>query len=1199
MASEFLFAIKALICDIGRMVIYPLLTRQNLGSASWFIWMILAVNIIGNPGSHAADNPESEEVYFIKQITPGRAAGDSRQAGFTLMPASLTGIDSRNDLSPSAAEQNRILENGSGVAAGDVDGDGRCDLVMASIMGPNRLYMNQGQWHFQESPLNGDAACKHQASTGVLLADVEGDGDLDMLVNGIGTGTRLFLNDGDGVFSEKKDTGLAQDGGPMSMAMADADGDGDLDLYVAHYREDTWKDLPPGIRPRVIQKKGIPYAIPEERFVAIDLGQGNKPGIIEVGEPDCFYFNNGDGSFVLQEWLGGRFRDADGAVLKKVPRHWGLSVMFRDINGDRWPDLIVCNDFAHGADQVWINRDGHVFVRLSNADMRQSSWSSMAVDVADINRDGHDDFFVVEMLSRRHARRMTQRANYETGLEIPSIALSEIRPQAQRNTLFLRRDDGSYAEIARMAGLAASEWSWATVFLDVDLDGYEDILVANGNNHDLLDGDTTIAAMIAMRSAPRGQLPRTLLMYPALPTANLAFRNRGDLTFEDLSQEWHFDALGISQGMCLADLDGDADLDVVINNLQDSPSLYRNDATRPRIAVRLKGPPKNRQAIGARVRIISRHDGGLHPQSQVMLSGGRYLSSDESLRTFATPLDGQKRYMEVKWPSGQITRIEDIQQNAIYEVYHPVREKPTSVVSSLVSSEGALFEALPASALPVAHLETSMKSGGMLQPLLPRYFGRSGPSLLVEDVDGNGTGDLILGHGQGVGVHVVLRGKHGELEPTYQVLSETSDGDQTDMVCWKGVDGQLRLAVAISNMSRISAAGPDAAKSQSAVHIYKVVRGQLTHVQALPGQTALPGCLELLDYDGDGDMDLFVGGRMNAGRYPAPAISRLYRNHQDYFRLDLSQSRDWFSMGLVTDAHAIDLDLDGDPDLMVACEWGPIRYWENTDGAYVEKTGIVGLSSRKGMWTCLEVADLDGDGDPDVLAGNWGRNTHYEPHLHHPLRIYHGDLDENGTYDLVESYFDPESGTWVPARDLIALGDAFPFIRERYRTYAGVASSSLASIFEGISPLNQWASIESLESVILWNREGKFEWEELPNEAQWTPTMSLAAGDFNSDGRIDVFVGQNYHALQPEISRYDAGLGLILMNQGQGIFRGLQARESGIRVLGEQTAALAADWNGDGRMDLLVGQTAGRLRGFIQTGQPLQNGVDARPVLEP
>ncbi|MBT5927177.1 MAG: VCBS repeat-containing protein [Verrucomicrobia bacterium] len=1114
-----------------------------------------------------------------------QADSPNSQPGFTPMPSNTVGIVWRNDLLPADAEQNRILENGSGVAAGDVNGDGFCDLYFATIEGSNHLHLNNGDWTCREVELASGARCAGQASTGVLLADVEGDGDLDLLVNGVGTGTRLFINDGKGLFSERIQSGLTHKGGAMSMAMADADQDGDLDLYVAYYRENTWKDLPLGVNPRVIQKGNRPHALPEDRFVAIYTGPGIKPGITEVGEPDQFYLNNGDGTFVHQPWLGGSFRDEDGQVLESIPRHWGLSVLFRDLNGDLLPDLLVCNDFAYGEDQIWMNQGGAVFHQLSNKAMRQSSWSSMAADVADINRDGHDDLFIVEMLSRQHAKRQTQRANYETGIEAPAIAMGLDRPQTQRNTLFLNRGDGTYAEIGRMAGLDASEWSWGTVFLDVDLDGWEDVLVANGNNHDLLDGDATIAAVIAMRSATRGQIPQTLLMYPSLHTPNLAFRNRGDLTFEEISETWGFNEVGISQGICLADLDRDGDLDVVVNNLQGTPSLYRNNTIRPRMSVRLQSQGRNPRGIGARLRLALPGSTEIPQQTKSMTTGGRYLSSDDNVIVFATFEEGGEMRLEVDWPSGQSSLIESVQSNREYLIREPVLNVDTHPNESKASTFKPLFEAVSTAQFDKKHLETQSPGAMNTQPLLPRYFDRWGPSIVVGDLNGDGTRDLVTGHGHSHRASFIAGLADGNLGENVIELIKTGDGDQTDIVAWKEADGRMRLAVSVSNYTKAVQSGLEAIKSQSSVLIYKEQDDQFQLVQSLPGQRALPGCLELLDYDGDGDQDLFVGGRMNPGRYPEPAISRLYENENGFFKLNLDQSRAWFDLGLVTDAKSLDRDGDGDQDLLIAREWNTLVFWDNQDGVFIDKTQDVGLATRKGLWTALAVADLDGDGDMDAVAGNWGRNTDYQKHLHHPIRMYHGDLDRNGRYDLVESYYDPESDAWVPSRDLIVLGNAFPFIRERYRSYLGMSKTKVDELFQSVSQLGDWLEIDFLDTGILWNEEGQFRWQSLPLEAQLTPAMSIAVSDFNGDGQTDIFIGQNTQSLQPEISRFDAGLGLVLLAEGGQRFKALTAEESGIRIFGEQTEAVATDWDGDGRVDLLVGQTAGELRLYLQSKQ--------------
>lgn len=1172
------FASGGMFCDIVAMTTlfpYPLCLTKEAGIALCFGLVWIGWLLGGGADVHAQGaNPDMGLVVSRKM----KSTASPQAVGFTRMPSKDTRITWSNHLAPEQAETNRILENGSGVAAGDVNGDGWCDLYFATLEGSNHLCLNRGGWVFEEVELAGGAGCSGQASTGVLLGDVDGDGDLDLLVNGVGTGTRLFMNDGVGRFLEKMDSGLLHSGGCMSMSMADADQDGDLDLYVTHYRENTWKDLPPGVSPRVIQKDGKPFALPEDRFVAVASG-GPRPQIIEIGEADAFYLNDGNGVFKLQSWTEGRFLDEDGKPLTSPPRHWGLSVMFRDLNGDSLPDLIVCNDFAYGEDQVWINQGKAIFRQIPNKFMRQSSWSSMAVDVADINRDGYDDFFVVEMLSRQHSKRMTQRANQETGIQWPSVRMSLDRPQTQRNTLFLGREDGSFAEIARFAGLDATEWSWGTAFIDVDLDGWEDLLVANGNNHDLLDGDATIAAVMSMRSAPRGQTPRTLLMYPSLHTSNLAFRNQGNLTFEETGEQWGFHDVGISQGLCLADLDQDGDLDIVLNNLQDKPSLYRNDATQPRLGISLSGRFNNTAGIGARLTLEPGMESDVPVQTQVMISGGRYLSSDQSMRVFALPkrMDGAR--LKVKWPSGRETVLETIQPNTHYHIHEPIAQMVHTMTQEKQPSAKPLFENVTLS-IRAEHEFDAQPAELIAQPMLPYLIDRKGP--VMDMTTSPADGDLLaIGHGKWFGVR-------SSMEPEKMISPGEGHGfalhgNVRDVAVWTEIDGIPRVAVSISNLRSLASEGPTAVRSNASVYIYQYQKGALTLSESLLGHAAMPGTLALIDYDSDGDKDLFVGGRMNAGRYPEPAISRLYRNDQGRFKLDLDQSRAWYSMGLVTDAKPLDWDGDKDMDLLVACEWGTLRLWDNVGGSFVEKTESIGFASRKGLWTALEIADLDRDGDMDIVAGNWGNNTSYQRHLHHPVRMYHGDLDRNGTYDLLESYFDPERQAWVPARDLIALGEAFPFIQSKHRTYVGVSRLGVENLFEGVAFPNQWVEAQRLESGVWWNEGGTFQWQALPIAAQLSPVSSIAVADFNGDKRLDIFLGQNFQALRPENSRYDAGLGLVLLSDGERKFRPLSVAESGLCLLGEQDAVMATDWNHDGRMDLLVGQTAEPLQLFLQS----------------
>ncbi|MBX3748181.1 MAG: CRTAC1 family protein, partial [Verrucomicrobiae bacterium] len=582
------------------------------------------------------------------------------QPGFTSIPAVPAGIRFTNRLSEVAALTNHIFLNGSGVALGDIDGDGLPDLFFACLEGPNRLYRNLGNWRFQELD-PGPAACPDQYSTGVAFADVTGNRHLDLLVNGIGTGTRLFLNDGSGRFSEAPDSDLPTRRGAMSMALADIDGDGHLDLYVANYRASTMRDafqlrfsvaMIQG-QPVVTRVNGRPVSEPDlvGRFTVSPNGVP-----IEHGEVDRLYLNDGTGRFRLVPFTTGAFRDASDQPLARPPFDWGLSVMFRDLNGDGLPDLYVCNDF-HSEDRVWINRGDGTFREAPPLTLRKTSHFSMGVDFADIDRDGHEDFFLTDMLSRRHRNRMRQVSGHMP--QSHPVGAVDSRPQYVRNTLFLNRGDGSYAEIAHFAGLHASEWSWGPVFLDVDLDGYEDLLIPTGFERDVQDID--VADEIE-RIRLRDRLPdfQALMLrrrFPRLDIPNVAFRNRGDRTFEDAGAAWGFQSTRVSHGIALADLDGDGDLDLVINCLNDGPLLYRNNCPAPRLAIRLRGAPPNSHGIGARLLV---RNGPVPLQSQEVIAAGRYLSSDDPLRVFAVHPDQRPLSLEVRWRSGRVSHLDGL-----------------------------------------------------------------------------------------------------------------------------------------------------------------------------------------------------------------------------------------------------------------------------------------------------------------------------------------------------------------------------------------------------------------------------------------------------------------------------------------------------------------------------------------------------------
>lgn len=580
------------------------------------------------------------------------SVSSSGKSGFTILSPTTTGILWTNHISEESVARHYNMVSGGGVAAGDFDCDGLCDLYFCNRGGENALYRNLGGGRFENVTAASDVGCKGRSSTGATFSDIDGDGWLDLLVNSfIGTNS-CFLNLGHGRFTNAtQHAGLNPRGGSTSLALGDVDGDRDLDLYVAYFGIEAI--LREGGRVSFNIVNGQPVVTGRHaRRLRVVNGQ-----LVEMGEQDMLYLNDGKGRFTAVNWAE-FFRDEAGKPVSAAPLDFGLTVQIRDIDEDGFPDIYVCNDFQT-PDRVWLN-DGHGHFRaMPRLALRNMSYASMGVDFADIDRDGWLDFLTVDMLSRDHADRLRQLSSMPPVAR--RIGVFDEREDVPRNALYWNRGDGTYAEIAWLSRLAASDWSWSPIFLDVDLDGFEDLLVSAGSLYDVMDRDATAAAKPA-------DARKMLSLYPRLDNRNAAFRNRGDLTFEDVSRAWGFDAREVCNGMALADLDGDGDLDVAINCANAAPLICRNDCSAPRVAVRLKGLPPNTQGIGARIKLFG---GAVPMQSQELISGGRYLSADQPMRVFAAgKLDSEMR-IEVTWRSGKRTVINNVKGNRIYEVDEP------------------------------------------------------------------------------------------------------------------------------------------------------------------------------------------------------------------------------------------------------------------------------------------------------------------------------------------------------------------------------------------------------------------------------------------------------------------------------------------------------------------------------------------------
>jgi hypothetical protein len=1101
--------------------------------------------------------------------------------GFTLLRPEQTGLFFTNSLSYARAEANQNLMNGAGVAAGDYDGDGWSDLYFANIEGPNGLFRNLGQWRFDNTTINAGVEATNQSSKGVVFADINGDGRLDLIALGMGGPNACFLNLGDGRFTNvTAAAGLISKAGGHSLALADVDGDGDLDLYAANYGEVSIFRSGGAFSVRTINGKPTVTGRHAKRLKIVG------GSLIELGEPHTLYLNNGKGNFAPVSWTDGTFRNEHGQPLKTEPADMGLSVMFRDINNDGSPDIYVCNDFQT-PDRIWVNDGKGHFRALPDLAVRKTSHFSMGVDFADIDRDGFDDFFVGDMLSRSHELRMRQLG--ATNPAPAHVGEDWDREQARRNTLNWNRGDGTYAEIANFGNVSASDWSWSVAFLDVDFDGFEDLLVVNGHGYDTQDLDLHEKSPEPLATGGgMTRIGKSLKNFPPLITPNCLFRNRRDLTFEEFGGQWGFNSTNVSHGIALADLDNDGDLDVAVSCLWQPPLLYRNESTAPRVAVRLNGLPPNTRGIGAKIKVLG---GAVPSQTQEIQCGGRYLSADDSLRAFAAGSLTNVLTLDVTWRSGKRSVITGAKPNHIYEV-NEAGARPAVPQPPPFSSRPIFTDA---SGL-LAHTNFDSGFNDMeRQPLLHKTMSRLGPGVAWLDLDRDGRDELIVSASEGRQLAIFSHDGKGSFNRlSDSALAQPLSRDWTGLAAFSTGNGRTALLGGLSTHRQGSGSAPTLAVLESKPG------GAATSATLIPLTNASnpdssTGPVAVADVDGDGDLDVFVGGRVAPGRYPEPASSRIYRNDNGALVLDETNSALLKRVGLVSGACFSDLTSDGFPELVLACEWGPLKLFRNERGRLASwelPVGALGSQASTfkqftGWWTSVTAGDLDGDGQLDLVAANWGLNSSYGDPSQHPVRFYYGDFDGNGTTDLLETETDGKSDRLLPRRDMAFLSAGMPWLRARFPTHKAFSTADVNSILSQPSDKAQFVQANTLASMAFLNRGDHFEARRLPGQAQWAPAFGLNVADMDGDGSEDVFLAQNFFAMLPEEPRLDAGRGLWLRGDGKGGLKSVPGQESGIKIYGEQRGSATCDFDADGRTDLVVTQNGGATKLFHnETAQP-------------
>ncbi|HEV8216918.1 MAG TPA: VCBS repeat-containing protein [Gemmatimonadaceae bacterium] len=1141
------------------------MTRTTLRAARRPSMLVSAAFVAAACAGKVDTSWHSEQGYRWRSL----AVSHRDHSGFKLLKSGATGITHANTIDDAHALANRNLLIGAGVAIADVDGDGLPDVFLPSVEQPAALYHNDGGMRFSDVTASSGIETRGLATMCAAFADVDGDGNFDLVVGTLGGPIKLWRGDGKGHFTDATaESGLTGGYAATALTFADVDGDGDLDLYVGTYKVKNALDAyPPQARAfdQVVKKVDGKYVVADawkKEYRVEDRPDLGGVMRSQRADPDMFFINDGKGRFTRVPISGSRFLAADGKPLGEEPDYFTLAARFYDVNGDGAPDLYVCNDFED-PDQFWIN-DGKGNFRMAPwSAVRQTSNTCMSVDFGDVNRDGVVDFFTADMMSPTAEARLRQLPTH-TPLAKP-VGFVNDRAQWMRNALQVGRGDGSWAEVAEMAGVAATDWTWGSAFIDVDLDGYEDLVALNGHRWDVRDADTFDRIR---NSFPRVAWNAEQKAFPRLAAESFVLRNRGDLTFADMSRTWGVGTEpAISQGIALADLDGDGALDIVATRLDEPPVIYHNEAGAPRIGVRLRGRSPNTRGIGAKITVRA---AGIPPQTREMTAGGYYLSGSDAELSFATGKDSAVT-IEVQWRDGRTSAVAGARPDRLYEI-----DEAGATGSSHVSQAGvaadtssSLFE--DATRLLGGHSHAdSVFDDNIRQPLLPNRFSQLGPGITWADVDGDGREDLIVGTGRGGHLAVFQNDRKG-----FRDLQTGAAPSRWDVTTALPIprDGRVMLAVGQSNYE---AGSPSEALSVPAVFGMMPNARNAASLVIAPPETASVGPLALADVNGDGRLDLFVGARVVPGAWPLPAASHLYlRTANGGWTEDTANASLLARLGLLSSAIFTDIDGDGRPDLVVAAEWGPVRLLHNEGGRFVDVTKRYGLSERTSRWIGLAAGDFDGDGRMDLIATSWGRNTPWQATNDRPYELVVGNFGGAGM-GLVFARRDSASGREMPVQPFTQLGAAIPSIRDRVTTFTDYSKSSVDQILGPAASGAVRVGATSFDHVVLLNRGDHFETRALPAIAQAAPASGVVVADFDGDGHEDVFLAQNFFPTELETPRFDAGVGLLLRGDGTGGFQPLDVRTSGIEMFGDQRGAASADYDADGRVDLAVGENGGQ-----------------------
>jgi hypothetical protein len=1050
-------------------------------------------------------------------VSCGEGGGGGTSSRFKRLAPSQTGITFANMVTTTDslnAVTDPYVYNGAGVAVGDIDNDGLPDLFFTGNLVSSRLYLNTGGMRFEDITQAARVGTNRWA-TGVAMIDINNDGWLDLYVcvSGPAWSTKaqranlLFINNGDRTFTEAATRyGLADSGFTTHAAFLDYDGDGDLDLFL-------------------VNNSPTDFQRGQQAF----LPSGSRGST-----PDSYnelYRNNGDGTFTNVS--------AQAGILKDVG--YGLGVAVGDINGDARPDISVSNDITPN-DVLYVNQGDGTFRDRAAVAFRHTSLAGMGTDIADYNNDGRPDILQADMMPPDWSARKRM-SLYLTRENILDLEHRGFRIDYEMNSLQLNNGvtaggDVVFSEIARMAGVAYTDWSWSTLFADFDNDGYKDIFITNGYPKATNDTDYKIAVFAAQRARNlQRQLQLTRDLHGYL-VPNYLFRNNGDLTFADSSRAWGMVEPGYSYGAAYVDLNNDGKLDLVVNNLNAPASVYQNvGAGGHYVAVTLRGDRPNLRGIGATLTAVT---GGTRQQLYQSPSRG-YMSSVDDRLHFGLGAAARVDTLEIRWPDGRTQVLTDVPGDTLLTLKQSDARSPNTQ-EPIANSR--LFQL--ASLIRYLHPVTGSEDFDV-QPLLADQPSRQGPALAVGDADGDGLEDVYIGGSGAVAGKLFLQRAAGTFVESVQGQPWAADHEDED---WGAAffdangDGRLDLYVA-SGGYRLS---PVSLRLQDRLYINQGGGRFVRDSAALPAMLTSTAAIAVGDFTGDGKPDLFVGGRLVPRNYPYPPRSYLLKNDGRGHFTDVTDSVAPELVrpgGMITGAVWIDFDGDGRLDLVTAGEWMPLQFFKNEGTRFRDVTASTGPGPTQGRWYALATGDFNHDGRPDLIAGNLGLNDTYTTSPERRFGIYASNFTGNQTTDIV--YTQTENGRTYPIGSFVGMASKIYTVGLRFRDFTTFSSASLDQMFDRTQLQRALHyEMDTFASLYLQNSgHGTFSAAPLPNLAQIAPIRGIVVHDVDGDGKVDLIVAGNLFDTEPNTPRADAGNGLWLKGDGQGHFAPVPAVASG------------------------------------------------------